>query len=228
MWRRLATDRLLSLAAHFPAVVILGARQVGKTTLARSAFRGVPYVDLEEPRTRALFSDDPSFHIETKAAPSLILDEVQFVPAVLSSLRGIIDAHRRAVGRFILLGSAQPSVVRGISESLAGRAGILDLDPLTAIEVARGRERRGWRDVWLRGGFPDSLRANAFRDWWEAYLRTYIERDLPALAIGADPVLLRRLLTMLAHQQGGVLNTSQLGGSLGTSHHTIRRYLDVL
>jgi predicted AAA+ superfamily ATPase len=216
------------LAGNFPAVLILGARQVGKTTLARAAFRHFPYVDLEEPRTRALFRDDPTFQIENRATPSLILDEAQFVPEVFSALRGIIDARSRAMGRFILLGSAQPSLVRGVSETLAGRVGILDLDPLTAREVAQGRERRPWADVWLRGGFPGPLRTGDFREWWEAYLRTYVERDLPALGVGADPILLRRLLTMLAHSQGGILNTSQLGSSLGVSHHTVRRYLDVL
>lgn len=201
---------------------------MGKTTLARTAFRAVPYVDLEDPRLRALFRDDPAFQIESRANPSLVLDEAQFVPEVFSALRGIIDVRRRTAGRFIILGSAQPSLVRGVSESLAGRVGILDLDPLTAAEVARGRERRPWRDVWLRGGFPDALHARDFREWWEAYLRAYIERDLPALGVGAEPVLLRRLLTMLAHSQGGVLNQSQLGASLGVSHHTIHRYLDVL
>jgi hypothetical protein len=228
MWRRLAASRLQVLAQSFPAVLVLGARQVGKTTLARMTFRGFPYVDLEDPRLRALFHDDPTFQIETRATPSLILDEAQSVPEVFSALRGIIDRRRRTPSRFILLGSAQPSLVRGVSESLAGRVGILDLDPLTAVEVARGRERRPWADVWLRGGFPDPLRTGGFREWWEAYLRTYVERDLPALGVGADPILLRRLMTMLAHQQGGILNSSQLGASLGITHHTVRRYLDVL
>ncbi|HKO90865.1 MAG TPA: ATP-binding protein [Polyangiaceae bacterium] len=228
MWPRLATARLRALAQQFPAVLLLGARQVGKTTLARTTFRGFPYVDLEEPRSKALFLDDPTFQIEARAKPSLILDEAQSVPEVFAALRGIIDSRRREMSRFILLGSAQPSLVRGVSESLAGRVGILDLDPLTAAEVSRGRERRPWEQLWLRGGFPDALRGGDFRDWWEAYLRTYVERDLPALGVGADPILLRRLLTMLAHQQGGVSNTSALGTALGVSHNTVRRYIDVL
>lgn len=228
MFRRLATARLRALASEFPAVVVLGARQVGKTTLARSTFRNLPYIDLEEPRTRALFDDDPVFQIERRSDRALILDEVQFVPEVFAALRGIIDAGDRSPGRYILLGSAQPSLVRGISESLAGRVGIMDLDPLTAVEVSRGRQRVPWLDLWLRGGFPDALRMRNFREWWEAYLRTYVERDLPALGLGADPILLRRLLTMLAHQQGGILNASQLGGSLGISHNTVQRYMNVL
>jgi predicted AAA+ superfamily ATPase len=228
MWRRLAAARLQALAARFPAVLILGARQVGKTTLARTAFRGVPYVDLEDPRTRALFHDDPTFQIEARAKPALILDEAQAVPEIFAALRGIIDARRRATGRFILLGSAQPALVRGVSESLAGRVGILDLDPLTAVEVAGARAHRPWTEVWLRGGFPDPLRTGDFREWWEAYLRTYVERDLPALGITADPILVRRLLTMLAHQQGGILNASELSRALGVSLPPVRRYLDVL
>jgi uncharacterized protein len=228
MWRRQAAARLRALAENFPAILVLGARQVGKTTLARTTFRGFPYVDLEEPRLRALFRDDPTFQIETRATPSIILDEAQSVPEVFAALRGVIDQRRRAPGRFILLGSAQPSLVRGVSESLAGRVGILDLDPLTATEVASGRERRPWEHVWLRGGFPDALRGRDFRDWWEAYLRAYLERDLPALGVRADPILLRRILTMLAHRQGGLLNASELGSSLGVTHHTVRRYLDVL
>lgn len=228
MWRRLAAARLQALSQNFPAVLVLGARQVGKTTLARTTFRNVPYVDLEEPRLRALFKDDPTFQIESRGTPSLVLDEAQSVPEVFAALRGIIDARRRTTSRFILLGSAQPSLVRGVSESLAGRVGILDLDPLTAMEVAKGRERRSWENVWLRGGFPVPLRSGDFREWWEAYLRTYVERDLPALGVGADPILLRRLLTMLAHRQGAILNASEFGASLGVSHHTVRRYLDVL
>src|SRR5207247_123147 len=198
MWKRIAKGRLEQLWKQFPAVLILGARQPGKTTLARETFPEVPYCDLEEPSLRQLFADDPTFQIERRAQPALILDEAQSVPEVFGSLRGIIDKHRSRKGRFLLLGSAQPALVRGVSETLAGRVGILELDPLTAQEARTGRERKSWQDVWLRGGFPDALRG-PFREWWEAYLRTYVERDLPHLGVTADPLLLRRILTMLAH-----------------------------
>jgi predicted AAA+ superfamily ATPase len=207
--------------------LILGARQIGKTTLARQTFSRIPYVDLEEPRLRALFTDDPVFHIEERARPALILDEAQAVPAIFAALRGIIDKQRSIKGRFLILGSAQPSLVRQVSESLAGRVGILELDPLTVAESQTARKSVDWRRVWLKGGFPDALGGD-FREWWEAYLRTYIERDLPQLGVKADPLFLRRLLTMLAHAQGGLLNSSQLGNSLGVSYHTIQRHLDIL
>ena len=230
MWNRLHAARLKALARQFPAVLILGPRQVGKTTLARAAFPQAAYLDLEEPGLRQLFADDPLFQIESRASSksgALVLDEVQCVPAVFSALRGLIDRQRRRHGRFILLGSAQPALIRQVSESLAGRVGILELDPLTVAEVVPGSPKKRWTDVWLRGGFPDALRGN-FRDWWESYLRTYLERDLPQLGVQADPLFLRRLLTMLAHAQGGMLNASSLGASLGVSHHTIVRHLDIL
>jgi hypothetical protein len=227
MWERLAKTRLVQLWKQFPAVLILGARQVGKTTLARQQFPEIPYCDLEEPSLRQLFNDDPTFQIQRRARPGLILDEAQAVPEVFASLRGIIDRERSRNGRFLLLGSAQPTLVRQVSESLAGRVGILELDPLTAIESHTGLEKKTWDEVWLRGGFPDALRG-PFREWWEAYLRTYVERDLPHLGLSADPLLVRRILTMLAHSQGGLLNASQLGNSLGVSYHTVQRYLDIL
>jgi predicted AAA+ superfamily ATPase len=230
MWNRLHAVRVRELARKFPAVLILGPRQVGKTTLARAAFPDAPYLDLEQPNLRQLFVDDPLYQIEHRLGPrtrTLVLDEVQCVPEVFSALRGLIDRDRRRNGRFILLGSAQPTLIRQVSESLAGRSGILELDPLTVAEAAAGSPKRRWTDLWLRGGFPDALRGD-FREWWEAYLRTYLERDLPWLSVQADPVFFRRLITMLAHAQGGVLNTASLGNSLAVSHHTVARHLDIL
>lgn len=227
MWQRLAQARLETLFSQFPSVLILGARQVGKTTLARQTFLDFPYCDLEEPNLRRLFIDDPTFQVEQRARPRLILDEAQSVPQVFASLRGIIDRQRSLNGRFVLLGSAQPSLIRQVSESLAGRVGVLELDPLTAVESQSGEPHRSWRDLWLCGGFPDAVRGS-FREWWESYLRTYAERDLPHLGVTADPVLLRRMLTMLAHAQGGLFNASQFGKSLGISYHAVQRYVDIL
>lgn len=226
MFERLATPLLHAAAAKFPVVAILGARQVGKTTLARSAFPDFEYLDLEDPRTAERFRDDARFALERDGGRGLILDEAQAVPGLFAALRGAVDAHRAGNGRFILLGSAQPALVRGVAESLAGRVAAFDLDPLTACEALTSDQPRDWRELWLKGGFPDALRGD-FRAWWEAYLRMLLERDLPQYGISADPVFMRRLLTMLAHQHGGLLNASSLGASLGVSYHVIQRHLDV-
>lgn len=226
MYSRLAADRLRHLARRFPAVVILGARQVGKTTLARTAFPHLPYLDCQDPATASALADDPRFVLERRERGGLIVDEAQSVQGVFAALRGLIDADRGRNGRFVVLGSAQPGLVRGAAESLAGRAAVLELAPLAACEAGTGPEPVGWRQVWLKGGFPDALRGDS-RDWWDAYLRLFLERDLPQYGVSADPVIARRLLTMLAHGQGGFLNASQLGASLGLSYHTVQRYIGV-
>jgi uncharacterized protein len=231
VFSRLITPALHAAAAAFPAVVLLGARQVGKTTLARAAFGTHRYLDLEDPRTAERFRQDARFELDGVAGAGLILDEAQAVPEVFNALRGAIDAQRSQVGRFIVLGSAQPALVRGVSESLAGRAAVIELDPLTAQETGQGSDPASWQQLWLQGGFPDALRGRspgAWRAWWDSYLRLVLERDLPQYGVRADPLFMRRLLTMLAHQHGGLLNTSALGGSLGVSHHTLLRHLDVL
>lgn len=233
MYPRLITQRLQQLAQQFPAVLILGARQVGKTTLARTAFPTLPYCDLEDPATQILFTEDPRFQLEARAQPTLILDEAQQVPSLFAALRGAIDADRQKFGRFIILGSAQPTLIQQVAESLAGRVGMLELDPLTFQEIASSSTPSpDWRSLWLTGGFPDAFaasgRAGSFRDWWEAYLRAYLERDLPMLGLSAEPLLMRRLLTMLAHAQGGLANFSQLAASLGIPQRTVMRYVDIL
>lgn len=222
----MAADRLRYLAEKFPAVVILGPRQIGKTTLARQVFSHLPYVDLEEPRTRELFQEDATFQLEQRAKNGIVLDEAQAVPAVFSALRGLIDRDRHHNGRFIVLGSVQPAMVRGVSESLAGRAGLLELEGLTAVEAASAAAPFPVDELWLRGGFPDALQGD-FRQWHEPYLRLLIERDLPQLGIAADPLFVRRLLTMLAHQQGGLLNVQSLCNALDVSHAKITRLLDI-
>lgn len=233
MYARLSTERLLHLASQFPAVLILGARQVGKTTLARQTFASHAYLDLEDSATYALFAQDPRFQLDARASANLILDEAQRLPSLFDALRGAIDAERQRMGRFVILGSAQPTLVRQVSESLAGRVGILELSPLTVQETASGDAPiTDYSQVWLCGGYPDAVGASArgghFRDWWEAYLRTYVERDLPALGVHADPLVMRKLLTMLAHAQGGLANLNQFAGSLGLSQPTVARYVDIL
>ena len=225
MFDRLASGHLAALARRFPAVVILGARQVGKTTLARAAFPGLPYLDCEAPATAAALREEPRFVLAGRERGGLIVDEAQAVAGVFAAIRGLVDADRARNGRFVVLGSAQPELVRGAAESLAGRAAVIELAPLTACEAATGGVPVDWRSLWLKGGFPDALRGD-FREWWESYLRLFLERDLPRYGVAGDPILARRLLTMLAHAQGGLLNASQFGGSLGVSYHTVQRYLD--
>lgn len=234
MYTRLCTPRLRQLAQQFPAVLILGARQVGKTTLARQSFAEYSYIDLEDPVTRALFAEGPRFQLDARASGNgLVLDEAQRLPALFDALRGAIDADRQRMGRFIILGSSQPTLIRQVSESLAGRVGILELSPLTVAESSSGDAPiPGYQQNWLAGGFPDALgaatRGGNFRDWWEAYLRTYVERDLPVMGVGADPIQMRKLLTMLAHAQGGLSNHSQMAAALGISQPTVARYVDIL
>jgi predicted AAA+ superfamily ATPase len=230
MFPRLVIPSLQASALRFPVVVVLGARQVGKTTVARAAFPGHRYIDLEDPLTAERFRQDARFELEGSGSAGhagMILDEAQAVPAVFAALRGAVDAARARPGRFVVLGSAQPALVRGVSESLAGRAAVIELDALTAQEAQLGAQPRNWQQLWLAGGFPDALRGDS-RGWWESYLRLVLERDLPQYGVRADPLFMRRLLTMLAHQHGGLLNASALGSSLGVSHHTVVRHLDVL
>lgn len=233
MYLRHTALRLLQLARQFPAVLILGARQVGKTTLARQVFSDFTYLDLEDPATQALFAEDPRFQLDARQGKGLILDEAQRLPILFDALRGAIDSDRQRMGRFVILGSAQPALVRQVAESLAGRVGILELAPLTVQEASTGDTPiSDYQQLWLCGGFPDALgadrRGGHFRDWWEAYLRTYAERDLPAMGVAADPLLIRKLLTMLAHAQGGIANLSQFAAALGHSQPTITRYVDIL
>ena len=221
-WKRVAEQQLQELSTQFPAVVVVGARQVGKTTLAREAFPSAAYKDLESPMLRLRFAEDPA-HELNQLGDFTILDEAQTVPEVFPALRGAID-ERRGDRRchFCILGSAQPALIRGVSESLAGRVGMLELDPLTPAETGLPTATH-----WLAGGFPDALRGD-FRTWWEPYLSTVLQRDLAVYGFRPDALFLRRLLTMLAVQQGGLLNLSALGNSLGVNYHAVQHGLDLL
>lgn len=221
-WKRLAEQRLRELSLQFPAVVVLGARQVGKTTLAKSSFPTAAYKDIESPLLRLRFSEDPT-HELGQLGEMTILDEAQTVPALFPALRGAIDARRSdRKCHFCILGSAQPALIQAVSESLAGRIGLLELDPLTAAETGLPIATH-----WLAGGFPEALRGD-FRSWWEPYLDTVLQRDLAAYGLRPNAIFLRRLLTMLAAQQGGLLNLSAIGNSLGVNYHTVQHGLDLL
>ena len=225
MINRIISERLHLLLESFPAVLLLGPRQVGKTTLVRSVFAESKYLDLENPQVHQLVNSDILHHLTNgrKEGP-IIIDEAQVIPEIFPALRSIIDQKRKKKGQYILLGSAQPALIKSISESLAGRIGILELDPLIMQELSSDFS---YKQLWLNGGFPDAFMGD-FRQWWDAYLRTFIERDLAIWGINTDPILLRRLLTMLAHNQGSTTNSSHLGKSLGVTYHTVNRYLKIL
>jgi hypothetical protein len=226
VFRSALRDRL----RRFPAVTILGPRQSGKTTFVRAALPGWAYLDLERPADATPLLADPEARL-AQLGDHVVLDEAQRLPEVLPILRGVIDRARHRNGRFVLLGSASPSLVRGVSESLAGRTAFLDLPPFRWTEVRRTPGTTGIGDLWLRGGYPPAFlepRDGPRREWLEAYGRAFIERDLPALGIDVSASQMRRLWTMLAHVNGGLWNASQLASSLGVSYHTVNRYVDIL
>ena len=224
---RAAAGRLHALSRQFPALLIVGPRQCGKTTFARAAIAG-QYFDLERPSDFEVFAGDPELALERLEQP-LVIDEAQLLPPLFSVLRPIIDAQRDRAGRFYLLGSVSPGLVRDVSESLAGRVATIELTPFLYREVAENG--LGLEELWLRGAFPDAfLEEEEDRrvDWYEQYAGALVHRDLSAFDLRTSPSELRRFLGMLAHVHGGVLNASQLARSLGVSYHTINRYLDIL
>jgi predicted AAA+ superfamily ATPase len=225
---REAEGSVRRLAGHFPAVLILGPRQCGKTTLARHFVRG-SYFDLEKPSDAQVFSGDAEFALRRIRSP-LILDEAQALPSLFPILRALIDEARQKYGRFFLLGSVSPELVRNISESLAGRVGIIELTPFLSTEVG-GYGETALRHLWLRGGFPDAFLtrdASRWQAWQESFLRTFVERDIVRHGLKISSLEMRRLLGMVAHSHGGILNASSLGRSLGYSYHTIQHVLDLL
>lgn len=217
--------------AVFPAVTILGPRQCGKSTLAKmlsSLFQKYIYLDLQNQSDLNKLTN-PDLFFEANSDAVICLDEIQQLPSLFSSLRSVIDKDRRN-GRFILLGSASRNLVQHSSESLAGRIGMVDLTPFTVEEVVN-LEKYSLQRHWLWGGFPDSFLG--FSDshsklWLENFIRTYVERDIPQLGIQIPSIQLRRFLTMCAHNQGQLLNASKLSESMGLTHPTIRRYIDLL
>jgi uncharacterized protein len=214
-----------------PAVVLLGPRQMGKTTLAKALvdqFGGV-YKDLETPRDLDQVADIELF-ANAHANQLVVLDEIQHAPALFAPLRGIIDRRReqgQRTAQFLLLGSASLSLIQQTSESLAGRIGYVELAGVDVLERAEILS-----DVlWLRGGFPDSVLARSDAQsarWREDLIKTYLERDIPQLGFRIPASTLRRFWTMLAHHHAQLLNAAQLAAALGVSGQSVARYLDVL
>jgi uncharacterized protein len=219
--------KLIELLSYFPAVGLVGARQVGKTTLAKSMGGDTMYLDLEDDRDRAKLEYDPQFFFQQFSDKTCILDEVQQMPEIFKILRGVIDSDRRS-GRFILLGSASPILLKQSSESLTGRIAYLDLRPLFLSETLH---LFSWQQLWLRGGFPESVLAPSdtlSMEWRRSFIRAYTERDLPMLGLNANPQSVLRFWQMLAGDHGGVWQTEKYANSLSLSQPIIKNYLEFL
>lgn len=235
MIKRNLEPTLRARLAAMAGVVLLGPRQVGKTTLARQVAENWPggaiYLDLERPADRRRL-DDADTYLRAQRGKLVVIDEIHRAPGLFEILRGIIDDRRAAgdrFGHFLLLGSAAIELMRQASETLAGRIAYLDMAPLDAGEIAPAgidADR-----LWVRGGFPDSLLAATDADsldWRRDFIRSYLERDVPMFAPRLPAETVGRLWLMLAHQQGGQLNQARLAASLGVSAPAIGRYIDLL
>ncbi len=219
-------ERVRTALGRSPIVALLGPRQCGKTTLARdvAAERESTYFDLESPADQKRL-ENPEFALG-RLGGLVVIDEIQSRPDLFALLRVLAD-RRNEPTRFLILGSASPALIRGASESMAGRVEFVDLHGFDATETGSA----SWEKLWIRGGFPRSFLAGSERDsmaWREGLVRTYLQRDLPELGIGIPSAAMRRFWTMLAHYHGRTWNASELSRALGLSDKTVRGYLDIL
>lgn len=221
-YRRLVAEKL----EKYPAVSLLGPRQCGKTTLAKNF--GGRYFDMES--QGAALRLDSEWDRLMRGEELVIIDEAQCAPEIFPRLRSAIDLERKRNGRFLLLGSVSPALMQNVSESLAGRMGLLSMGPLTYSELSDPLGTDCWESLWLRGGFPDGgiLDGSRFPDWQKSYLELLATRDLPEWGFPAKPQRTRRLLSMLAAVNAQPLNSSELGSALGIDHKTVMGYCDFL
>ena len=213
---------ILKRLDSYPALALLGARQCGKTTLAQTL--GGIYFDMETEGDRLRL--DLEWDRLIRGNDLIILDEVQTFPDIFPRIRSAIDRDRKRNGRFLLLGSVAPSLMQHVSESLAGRLGLVELHPFNIEEIGFGRMDQ----LWLYGSFPDGgiLDTNTFPDWQNNYLSLLAQRDLPQWGLPAKPQMTDRLFRMLAAVHGGLWNASSLAKSLGINYQTLNSYLDYL
>jgi len=209
-----------------PIVLLLGPRQCGKTTLARqfAALRKAEYFDLESPADRSRLAQ-PMTALE-RLKGWVVIDEAQLQPDLFPILRVLVD-RRPSPARFLVLGSASPDLVRGVSESLAGRVATVPMAGFDLSEVGP----KAWRILWWRGGLPRSFLASneaESRQWREDFIQTFLERDLRRFGVQVPPLALRRFWSMVAHTHGQIWNASEIGRSLGQAHTTVKHHLDIL
>lgn len=231
MLPRFLRPKLSEALAHSPAVALLGPRQVGKTTLALEVAKTVDaiYLDLESEQDRARLAQ-PELYLADHQDRLIIFDEVHRSPGLFPVLRGLIDQGRRAgrrAGRYLLLGSASLDLLKQSGETLAGRISYLELAPFNLLEIGDLPAD----NLWVAGGFPESLLATDSRQslrWRQDFIRTYLERDIPQFGPRIAAETLRRFWVMLAHCQGGLLNSAQLARNLGVDVKTVNGYLDLL
>jgi hypothetical protein len=231
MIKRKIKEKILHSLKTFPVVGILGSRQVGKTTLAKEIQTKCKtrslYLDLELPSDLNKLQD-PELFLSQYSDTLVIVDEIQRMPGLFPIIRALVDQNR-VPGRFLIIGSSSPDLIRQASESLAGRIIYHELAPFYLEEI--GYDEATVRSLWLKGGYPDSYLAGSDDlsfSWREAFIQTYLERDLPQLGIRIPSLQLRRFWTMLSHSHGQLWNASQVAKSLGVTAPTVKRYLDIL
>ena len=225
---RLATSTLTRLAKGFPVIALTGPRQSGKTTLAKHVFPNKTYVSLENPEELEFAQKDPKRFL-ARFKEGAILDEVQRCPSLLSWIQGLVDERSR-MGDFVLTGSSQFELVAGITQSLAGRVGRVELLPLSIQELAQAHQLPSQLNTCLlQGGYPSIYdRQVSPQDWFSNYIATYIERDVRQLIAVRDLTLFQRFVKMCAARSGQILNLAALGADCGLSASTAREWLSVL
>ncbi len=227
MINRILSAKICEMATHYPVVTLLGPRQSGKTTLARSLFPSFAYANLEDPEVRVLARDDPRTFFETYSEP-LLIDEVQRVPELLSHIQVRVDEDRRRAGRFILTGSHQPRLKEAISQSLAGRTAELELLPLSLEELIGRTETVATDEILLKGFLPEVWETSISpTDFHRNYFRTYVERDVRTLLEVRNIAAFEKFLHLLAGRIGQLVNLDGLAGEVGVSAGTIENWISV-